>query len=830
MRFCDTILKHMILKKEMEKACVPDALLEDYEEEELLNLSRKINQVEAGGQIAKLSRDAVEYLVKDQGFLPFLIRLSQEECYDPVRVIGFLSNAGDMLLSEEYSYEEVFAVLADGKIEPDWTYTYLKYFSSVTLTEEEKGYLMRGLYTLDECGKFSIGDLTEEERRLLAEPMISGGFLREMVQDRSFWKHLLDPGYYKLIKELSSRSGWHVCLMHKQENVLWEHAQVIHAGLNKILKRIPTESVGVFLRQWLENEALVYDLNRLTYLLSEMSSDKELTFMRNRVSYLSFLYGDILEGVNVEHLSKGQSNLLVYAITHKKKQFLSVVKGNFHDFIYCGWQNLLLDRDTYERFVNINTLNSKNLKECAGLSALSDEKKQVLTWDSYTFEEIKFIATEDISYVKLYHRLGDLKIDGRLRVIREISGRKCLLEGMAEERLDRLGLMLKEKPVSRWIVEELGHVESLSYQQAVNLLCVWDEVGRFVPEIRTGYHADFLVYNLERLQDIPDFKTVADQMPEIDGRWKQLNGVLKIGEDFLLKNREGLKRFLCEGGAEIFSAFLSGALDTEKEKARRLCTAEIAGRFWEVKYYKNDLEREIALELPKEAQQLWMKNMEMKKKQMRLWEEDRLLPVMQIGEVLGHTCLSYRDGEYKSCLLSCFDANKKVVFLSIHGTPVLRAIIRLTKGTFCRIRGKLKGLQFADLTKEDTQEKAENGAKEQLTLFLERPYFKGISEEKEKEAVWLVVEMLKKKAKQLQAELVLSDAYHGFALEEKQFIRAKYYMYISESKNGEQYLDSLGGMAGARQEGSYEKGYFLFQESSVNPKTAKEEQRGGANG
>lgn len=234
MRFCDTILKHMILKKEMEKACVPDALLEDYEEEELLNLSRKINQVEAGGQIAKLSRDAVEYLVKDQGFLPFLIRLSQEECYDPVRVIGFLSNAGDMLLSEEYSYEEVFAVLADGKIEPDWTYTYLKYFSSVTLTEEEKGYLMRGLYTLDECGKFSIGDLTEKERRLLAEPMISGGFLREMVQDRSFWKHLLDPGYYKLIKELSSRSGWHVCLMHKQENVLWEHAQVIHAGLNKI--------------------------------------------------------------------------------------------------------------------------------------------------------------------------------------------------------------------------------------------------------------------------------------------------------------------------------------------------------------------------------------------------------------------------------------------------------------------------------------------------------------------------------------------------------------------------------------------------------------------
>lgn len=130
------------------------------------------------------------------------------------------------------------------------------------------------------------------------------------------------------------------------------------------------------------------------------------------------------------------------------------------------------------------------------------------------------------------------------------------------------------------------------------------------------------------LQGIPDFKTAKEQMPEIDGRWKQLNQVLKIGEDFLLKNREGFMRFLCEGGAEIFHAFLSGALESEREKAKRLCAADIAGRFREVKYYKNDLEREIALRLPAEIQQVWMKNMEMKRKPMRLWEEDRLLPVM----------------------------------------------------------------------------------------------------------------------------------------------------------------------------------------------------------
>ena len=132
--------------------------------------------------------------------------------------------------------------------------------------------------------------------------------------------------------------------------------------------------------------------------------------------------------------------------------------------------------------------------------------------------------------------------------------------------------------------------------------------------------------------------------------------------------------------------------------------------------------------------------------------------------------------------------------------------------------GERQNMQFADIIQEDMKDGIENGKKEYLTLFLERPYFKGISKDKEKEVVRLAVEMLQKKARQMQAELVLSDSYKRFALEEKKFIRAKYYMYISASKNGKQYLDSLGGMASVLDEGSYEEGYFLLQESFVNPK------------
>lgn len=97
MHFCENILKHLALMQEMGKAHMPDSLLKDYKEEELLDLSRKVNQMEAGEQIGKLGEEAASYLVRDQEFLCCLVRLSQEECYNPVRTSSFLSSAGDAM-------------------------------------------------------------------------------------------------------------------------------------------------------------------------------------------------------------------------------------------------------------------------------------------------------------------------------------------------------------------------------------------------------------------------------------------------------------------------------------------------------------------------------------------------------------------------------------------------------------------------------------------------------------------------------------------------------------------------------------------------------------
>lgn len=90
--------------------------------------------------------------------------------------------------------------------------------------------------------------------------------------------------------------------------------------------------------------------------------------------------------------------------------------------------------------------------------------------------------------------------------------------------------------------------------------------------------------------------------------------------------------------------------------------AELLGRFREVKHHENNLERELSWHIPLPTQQIWQENMNKKQGYFHLWEKDRFLPVMQIGEVPESTCLSYKNGMYKECLLATFDSYKKVLY------------------------------------------------------------------------------------------------------------------------------------------------------------------------
>ena len=72
----------------------------------------------------------------------------------------------------------------------------------------------------------------------------------------------------------------------------------------------------------------------------------------------------------------------------------------------------------------------------------------------------------------------------------------------------------------------------------------------------------------------------------------------------------------------------------------------------------------------------------------------------------------------------------------------------------------------------------------------------------------MFIKLLENKAKKMNALLVLSSAYENE--ENNNYIVTNYFMYISKSKAGSQYLDSLKGQATISDEGQYRKNKFMI--------------------
>ena len=274
---------------------------------------------------------------------------------------------------------------------------------------------------------------------------------------------------------------------------------------------------------------------------------------------------------------------------------------------------------------------------------------------------------------------------------------------------------------------------------------------------------------------------------------------------FVEENKSNIQKFIYEGGAEIMTSFLNRQ-PKKKEEIRRIVNAELLGKFMELKYHEGDLEREIAFPLKKDVEELWKENLLRVDGSWRIWEEDSLLPIMQIGELPLRNCISYRNGPNCDCLLSCFDANKKLVFIEHNGKIVFRAIIRLTKGSFVAADER-KTIEFVDVT---AKSKSRENKAEELVLFLERYYQSGLNEQEIQKAVNLTVMLVREKAEKLGARVVLSRRYKN-VLENKNYVLTNFYIYISASKNGSQYLDSLGGEASVSASGSYTCNTFLVE-------------------
>lgn len=254
--------------------------------------------------------------------------------------------------------------------------------------------------------------------------------------------------------------------------------------------------------------------------------------------------------------------------------------------------------------------------------------------------------------------------------------------------------------------------------------------------------------------------------------------VEKLQKEELL---DALKMFCLSGGAAIAHAYYNSVnKEKQRENLLLIVKAILYGKLDEIKY--DNFSMEVGYTVPQKMQEIWKKSTSIYRKHLSVAEYTDFWHCMNIGILPGRTCMSYEDGMYNECLLSVFDANKKILYVKKDGKILGRAILRLTK-----ISDHPKNaLRFEDV------EQTEEDISENLVLFLEKSYQNGYSG-KQKEAIQrLLIALTKEKAKKMGVNLLLADEYTQLP-EIKHLEKKNTHVYISCSKNGKQYLDSLGG-------------------------------------
>ena len=177
----------------------------------------------------------------------------------------------------------------------------------------------------------------------------------------------------------------------------------------------------------------------------------------------------------MDRLEYYQESVLIYAVKHQKKHFLRLYEENTELFLGLPWNSILFEEAFYKDYINLNTLNLQNLKECRKIKEYSAIEKADMKQREYTFAEIKlFSSCPNKAYIRLYHKLNYGRVDDRLRVMQEVAKRRLLGSTEREEDLEIVAAFLSYKPLAKWLGNELSNISGLEGTDIRVLFLSWE--------------------------------------------------------------------------------------------------------------------------------------------------------------------------------------------------------------------------------------------------------------------------------------------------------------------------------------------------------------------
>lgn len=815
-------LKHLSLLTRMENSGLKLGLTGNFSEDALDQTCERVesfqlqDRLHAGKESGKIQKE----LVRTPEFAALYRALCDSEV-DDQPITSMLQSAeacGERLT--QYPQEQVLTAAATD-IPSSLRFYFMKYYLQFIKYEEEEQAIIDNLNTFPAAEWEEVSALTDTQRDMMRQPFLGPYLFNWHDNERAALELLEQNRPLQRVLTLLYRQGVTLALdIERVKDLRWvETADVMKFRRLLAAFEYDAEDLDAFFERWLENHAGQYDLNWFLSRTPPLDKGERQEILRNDLSYLNALYSGRLH-LDFNEIQRYQFPILTYAVQHGKKHFLDLVSEYSELFLSLGRYALLFE-DKFCEHCNLNSLSAKNLQACDTVERGSSYFDLLEDGRQYTFEEMRLLWRQEEVYVRLYTMLTPLSVDRRLLTLRQLLKYGLVSRYIKDQELEQLARCLLEKPFSEWYRDVFGHIRGLTRQTTMRLLRKYEQMQVFIPEMQSESDAIFALNNETLIAGQRNWMQVRAAVLTMDQDWLDLKERFSITDEFVEQYKEAVTNFLLRGGSAMVRAlygYLQGD-DKAIEALRRIVQAELMGQFYALKYFADDLQREIRYPISEVQEAAWKRNLTLERGPFAAEEADDFYFTMRLGELPHATCLSCWSGSQRDCLLAAFDSNKKMILIRKGEDIVARACIRLTKGAFQRPADF--DFSFADLAQEQPAGKM-GDSDEMLILFLERIYTSGLNDQDAETAMKMAVSLVTQKAAAIGAVAVLARRYLG-CYERDQYVASQFYVYISKSKNGQQYLDSMGGAAVTSHKEQYTGAVFLVEQAAMRTAAPQKE-------
>lgn len=815
-------LKHLSLLTRMENSGLKPRLTGKFPEDALDQACGRVETFQLQARL-RTGNDNVQ-IQKELVRTPEFAALYHALCNDGVDDRSITSMLQSAIACDEqltqYPKEQVLAA-AGTDIPLSLRFYYMKFYLPFIKYEEEEQTIIDNLNAFPAAEREELPKLTDTQRDMMRQPFL-GPYLFNWHDNEHAALELLEQNRpLQRVLTLLYRQGVTLALdAERIKGLHWvEMADVMKFRRLLAAFEYDTEDLDAFFEQWLENHAGQYDLNWFISRTAPLDKKQRQEILRNDLSYLNALYSGRLH-LDFSAIRRHQFPILTYAVQHGKKHFLDLVSENSELFLSLGRYALLFE-DKFCEHCNLNSLTAKNLQACDTVERGSSYFDLLEDGRQYTFEEMWLLWRKDEIYVRLYAMLTPLSVDRRLLTLRQLLKYGLVSRHMEDQELEQLARCLLEKPFSEWYRGAFGHIRGLTRRTAMRLLQRYEQLQAFIPKLQSEADAIFALNNEAVIAGQKNWAQVRAAVLTMDQDWLDLKQRFSFTDEFVEQYREPVTNFLLRGGSAMVRSLYDYLQGNDKaiEALRRIVQSELMGQFYALKYFVDDLQREIRYPISEVQETAWKRNLTLERGPFSAEEADDFYFTMRLGELPHSTCLSCWTGSQRDCLLAAFDSNKKMILIRKGEDIVARACIRLTKGAFQRPADF--DFSFADLAQEQPAGKMGAGD-EMLILFLECLYTSGLNDEEAETAMKMAVSLVTQKAAAIGAVAVLARCYQG-CYDRDQYVGSQFYVYISKSKNGQQYLDSMGGAAVTSHKEQYTGAVFLVEQAAMRTAAPQKE-------